>query len=344
MNNECKNSDKNIKTFFGNFDRIIVLCFCLISFILNLTIIISIFLNKGKKISVIIRLTASILLVNFINIFSYTFQWVICKSESNSNNSYNILLLVENTNNFIACKLQSFILLASSLSQDYLIILFFFIVNRKNMIKVSFINLFSFISILVPILISFLCLLKDVFGINDDFCYLKKFEFQEKEHNYSYFDNYKYNFLGVYFLRGINFAISILFLIKIMNYLKKEKSIYYILNKLSMLFIQLFKLFIILSYRILTLFINKKNSIFSQIYIILSTIDGLLLPLAFCFSNNIFKNCLQIGKKSRRSTIDEKDSEDEIMPPLHMLTKEDDVKNSTKTVMYNNSNNFDLSY
>ena len=343
MNNKCIDIHKNIKTFFGSFDRIIVICFCIISFILNLIITISICLTKDKKISVIIRLTASILVVNFINIFSYIFQWVICKEESNNDKSYyNILLLIENSNNFVVCKLQSFILLASSLSQDYLIILFFFIVNRKNMIEVSCINLLSLICVLVPILISFLYLLLNGFGINDDFCYLKKFELKEKL-NYKYFDNYKYYFLVIYSLRGINFAISILFLIKIINYLSKEKSIFYILNKLSMLFIQLFKLFIILSYRIVTLFLNNNTKIINQIYIILSTIDGLLLPLAFCFSNDIFNNCFKNGKKSRSSTIDEKDSEEEIMPPLHILPKEDEGKNGPKSVMYN-SNNFDLSY
>jgi len=196
-------------SFFHSYERIIVLCFCLISFLLNLSILISICVAKHKKISIVMRITGSILIVNFINILSYTFQWVVDKSED-PKGVYTIKLLFEKTNNYV-CNLQSFIMLTSALSQDYLVLFFFSIVNKKNLIKVIYINLFSILSVFVPIIFSFIYLLLEAFGINDDFCYIKKYEY--KDDHYESYDNYKIYFSIAYTLRGINFGISIFLLI-----------------------------------------------------------------------------------------------------------------------------------
>ena len=343
----CGDIQFNLNKFlFISYDRTIVLSFCFISFILYIIIIISIYLARYKKISIVIRITGSILIVNFINIFSYSFQWVRCK-EKLDNNKYRILFLVEKANIFLACKIQSFILLSSSLSQDYLIILFFFVVNKKKMIKMKYINIFIILSIIFPFIISLLLALFKVFGVNDDFCYIKKYNHIENNE----FEPYKnYNaYCIIYGLKMINFSTSIFLLIKIIKYIQKEKSIYYIINKLSMLFIQLFKLFIILLYRILDLCLLNTNEVLTKLYIILSTIDGLLIPLAFSFSNEIYSNYC-IKTKTRNCTETDKDFEEDRIPNMSLLPNDDEdiTKINTKasgiyTSIFN-SNNFDLSY
>jgi len=327
-------------SFFHSYERIIVLCFCLISFLLNLSILISICVAKHKKISIVMRITGSILIVNFINILSYTFQWVIDKSEG-PKEKYTIKLLFEKTNNYV-CNLQSFIMLTSALSQDYLVLFFFSIVNKKNLIKVTYINLFSILSVLVPIIFSFIYLLLEAFGVSDDFCYIKKYEY--KDDHYESYDNYKIYFSIAYTLRGINFGISIFLLIKIIKYISKEKSCSYIINKLSMLFIQLFKLFIILSFRISNFIWEDYPKILRQIYVILSTIDGLLLPLAFAYSNQIYHNCFKCDKQSRKDSDFEKDIEEDITGINNDNHTKDEEISMVKNNIYSNSINFDLSY
>ena len=338
MFNENANNESNINNFFHSFERIMVLFYLLLSFILNIIIVISICLIKNKKISIIMRIASSILGINFINIFTYSFQWVLSNNEI-SNGVFQIeLLLVEKSkksNTFYACNLQSFFLLFTSLSQDYLIILLFFIVYKNEIIKPSFINVYIVYSIIFPIIISIIFLCFKAFGINDDFCFIKKYE-KKNSDNYKVFDAYKIYYIIIYFIRGINFSVIVFLLIKIILYIKKEKSLSYIINKLSMLFIQLFKLFIILIYRITSMFYLSNP--LRIIYIIFSTIDGLLIPLAFSFSNDIYSIfCRKI--KSRRNTETEKDFFEETKMPNASILPNDDLKCSIF-----NSNNFDLSF
>ena len=337
----CENIELNIINFlFLSSERAIVLFFCLISFILNIIIIISICLAKNKKISIVVRITGSILLVNFINIFSYSLQWVRCFNKNGDN--YSIGLLVEKAGKFYACNIQSFILLLSALSQDYLIILFFFVVNKNRVIKILHINIFIILSVIFPFIISMILALLKAFGVNEDFCYLKKYEYKEGN-NFKYYNNYKVYFYFIYSLRVINFIISIFLLINITKYIIKEKSISYIINKLSMLLIQLFKLFIIISYRILNYYLDNIPVSLRKIYIILSTIDGLLLPLAFSYSNEIFYNFCKKLINSRRLTLD--DYEEESNPNLPIIPKDDDCrKEVTQSISMYNANNFDLTY
>ena len=337
----CENIELNIINFlFLSSERAIVLFFCLISFILNIIIIISICLAKNKKISIVVRITGSILLVNFINIFSYSLQWVRCYNKNGDN--YSIGLLVEKAGKFYACNIQSFILLLSALSQDYLIILFFFVVNKNRVIKILHINIFIILSVIFPFIISMILALLKAFGVNEDFCYLKKYEYKEGN-NFKYYNNYKVYFYFIYSLRVINFIISIFLLIKITKYIIKEKSISYIINKLSMLLIQLFKLFIIISYRILNYYLDNIPVSLRKIYIILSTIDGLLLPLAFSYSNEIFYNFCKKRINSRRLTLD--DYEEESNPNLPIIPKDDECrKEGTQSISMYNANNFDLTY
>jgi hypothetical protein len=267
-------------------------------------------------------------------------QWVRCNNKDGDN--YSIGLLVEKAGKFYACNIQSFILLLSALSQDYLIILFFFVVNKNRIIKILHINIFIILSVVFPFIISMILALLKAFGVNDDFCYLKKYEYEDGN-NFKFYNNYKVYFYLIYSLRVINFIISIFLLIKRTKYIIKEKSISYIINKLSMLLIQLFKLFIIITYRIQTYYLDSIPAGYRKIYIILSTIDGLLLPLAFSYSNEIFYNFCKKRINSRRLTLD--DYEEESNPNLPIIQKDDECKREvTQSISMYNNNNFDLTY
>ena len=126
MPNKCNEESSSIISFLGEYDRITIISFTIFSFILNLMICISIFLSRNKNVSIIIRLTLSILITNFIHVLSYIFQWVTCKTEITNKNDiiekYETNLLF----NYSFCEVQAFMILVSSLSQDYLIIIFFF--------------------------------------------------------------------------------------------------------------------------------------------------------------------------------------------------------------------------
>lgn len=338
MSNKCNYND-----FFISFDRITILCFCLLSFLLNIIIIISIFFVKNNKMSIISRLSLSILSINLINIFSYTFQWVICKGPGDDNDSYIIDLLFER----YACNIQSFLLLFSSLSQEFLIILFFYIINKKKIIKILHFNIFIVLSIIIPIIISIIFLFSNAFGINDEFCYIKKYKLID---TYYVYNNKKYILFSliIILIRGINFALSLFLLIKIIKYIKKEneKSFIYIINKLSLLFIQLFKLFIIFFFRITSLIWFNYPEILRKICIILSTIDGLLIPLVFSISNGIFCNFCK-SPKSRMSIVCENIEEDKNRKTISILPGDENRVSKTNiksSGYYNNTNNFEISF
>lgn len=356
MTDECK-SQYSLENFLGGYERVIILCYTLISFIINLLISISIYLAKKNEISFVIKLSASILLVNFINIFAYTFEWVVCKNQSNEcENCYVIGLLFGNSNFNKTCQLQSFLILSSSMGQDYLMILFFYIVNRRIVIKELYINILIFLSILFPIIISIIYLNIDAFGVNDDFCYLKKYT-QYGKNDDIYQTNEKVSIFSIiiYFIRAINFSITIYFLVNIIKYIKKEnKSFNYIFKRLLIFFIQLFKLFTILIYRTLGLILDLSD--LKEIYNILSTVDGVLMPLTYALSNGIFYNYFNCIK-NRKYTDDKRDDDENFLPkspciPNKKKNKVEDVDKSNNlnksnfigTEVYSQINNFDLSF
>ena len=313
MSDKCESESTSIK-FFKGYERIIILIYALLSFILNIIIIVSIFLAKNKKISNIIKITGSILIVNFINIFSYTFEWVTCKDKFNEEEKI-IELLIGNSESNGICQLQSLLILFSSMSQDYLMILFFYLVNQRKEIEPMIINLLILLCIIFPLLISLIYLKLDAFGVNGDFCYLKKFE--KIENKIDYYKNYEQSIIYIitYGLRTINFSITILF--------------------------------VIIVYRITTFIFQKEPETVAKVYNILSTVDGVLMPLAYILINDIFCSFFNANKG-----IDEK--EEDLIPnsPITPQKKVDEtiISNSVNkgnfvgSNIFYNSNNFDLSY
>ena len=365
MPNKCNEESSSIISFLGEYDRITIISFTIFSFILNLMICISIFLSRNKNVSIIIRLTLSILITNFIHVLSYIFQWVTCKTEITNKNDiiekYETNLLF----NYSFCEVQAFMILVSSLSQDYLIIIFFFMVNNKEIINIKYINFFNLLGILFPIILSVVFLLNNALGINDDFCYIKKldnFYVEEKSNIYIFFDDYDIYAIIVYSLRGTSLLVSLFLFVKIVIYIRKEKSHNYF-KKLSILIIQLFKLFVIIIYRIPSLFLAEYPDFLQKLYNILSTVDGVLMPLAFILSNDIMNHYYnsQLRRIETERIFGDKDFKDEKGRTFRMSLEPDEKdkegdreailpgqsvqqSNIPFNPLTSNSNNFDFSF
>ena len=354
--------------------RIVKLLYILVSFILNLLIVLSILKKKKKKFSIALILTGNILLMNFIHTFSYSFEWILKENDANytrtlyinsngtenynednytkleSSNYYEVGgLLVGNLNNPAACITQGFLLVFSALSQDTLINIFFFILNQPKIPSRLKTRIYLiFFGYCLPLIISFIYLLVEGYGINDKFCYINKFNIDNEGYipykfNGTFFRVLVYTIYGI---RTTNLAISLFLLYKIIKYVKRNnlKKIY-ILKSSAILIVQVITIFIGLIYRISSSINENFSRDFSSIFLCINTLDGILFPLSYSLSNGIYQN-LFCGPTYK----DNQENNDE-MP---MNTKMDNssfnimkVPTNEKTfamVDLKNDNNFDLSY
>ena len=349
------------KYFFGLGDdnysydsvRIVKLLYILISFILNLLIIISIIKKKNRKFSIALQLTGNILIINFFHTFSYSFEWVLQDSVHvyilEDKSFYEIGgLLVGNMDDNAACITQGFFLVFSSLSQDILINIFFFVVNRPEIPNKRRIRLYIFMGYCFPLIISLILLKFDQFGINDKFCYIKKFIFENEK--YSYNSIFPYIVMFIYTLRLLNLIISIYLLFQIFKYVKANKlKKMYILKSSSILIIQIITISIGFLYRLISAIDEKIGREITKTFLYINTLDGILFPLTYSLSNGIFQDLFCDSKRNSTGTITADEEEDTI----HNNNDTNQIQNSVsratteKTfamVDIKDDNNFDLSY
>ena len=328
-----KNPDYNlfsVQDFFGihSFTRMTILIFILISFILNIFILLSIIRSKRRKVSIGLFLLSSILIINFIHILSYLPEWVIKEKKIGNetkdiseqaklfnNGTINVGgLLVGNLNSLGWCKAQSILLIISSISQDILINIFYFVINMSSQPKVKNIFLISLIlGIIFPLILSLIYLLVDALGINDHTCYVKKFEFTNPEPNkdiiYSEYSNYTdYSFL-IIFIKFISLIYSLFLLVKIIKYIKLQKLKFCIVLKFFIyLFVQIFSIIIGIGYSVISILNMKLGEKLSDIYIILNCIDSILFPIFYSLSYGVYKH---LCFKHICSGFDDEEDEDD---------------------------------
>ena len=355
---QIKNSSYNffsVKSFFGFDDiiRFIKIFYLFVSIILNLLIVISLLKRKKKKNSIGLCLTGNILIINFIHSFSYILNWV-----TNIDNAYILdkkykiggLLIGNPKDNYSVCQIQGYMLLYSSLSQDLSIIIFFYIINMSKLpskLKI-YIILFG-VGHFLPFFYTTFCAIIDGLGLNDRYCYIKKFEYTNQDYKiYKYF---RVLIVVTYTIRAINLAISIFLLVKINKYVKEHNlTKIYILKTYFLLIVQVMTIFIGFIYRISHLIANDNNKAFSNAFLCVNTIDGILFPLYYSISNGIYTNlfCKNINNESVNSLL----SEDKGNNPLLNITGSSSSisvhsNNEDKTfamVDVKDDNNFDLSY
>jgi hypothetical protein len=355
---EIKNGTYNffsIGAFFGinDFIRLIKILYFLINVFLNILILISIKKTKKKKFSIALKLTGNILIVNFIHTFSYAINWV---TNTDEDHAYKMIiddkylhyiggLLIGNpTNHYWVCKTQSFLMLFSSISQDLVIIIFFYLINKTKLpTKKSLKIITGFFVYFIPFIITFIYLSLDCLGLNERYCYIKEFDFSETS-GYSINSKYKTLITIIYIIRGINLIISIYLIIKIIIYINTYRiKKLYILKSSFFLIAQTATITIGLIFRISHIIVKDNNRLLSNIFLIINTIDGVLFPLYFCLSNRIFGYIFCNKMHKHNSLITVKDDED-VNNNNSNINSSKDEKDYVMLEIKDDNNNFEISY
>ena len=305
----------SIESFFGGTDiiRLIIIIYIFLSFILNVLnfIVIGIKQYRKKQMSIVIIVTCSFLLINFIHTAAYLFEWVFkdgniieLKDENGELIDKVGGLLIGNPSNFFPCYAQAFILISSSISQDFIVNIFFYMINlaeeklRNYSLKLCLLLLI--LGFAFPIGFTLVYFFSGVLGITDKFCYVKKFNFQiiNNRVDYTFFEYFQIWVMIIDGIRVIIFFLTLILLIIFIKYAKNEnKSNLYIFKSIIIPIIQLFTIFIGVIYRLLNLSNSIKSSEIAWLYLALNTSDGILFPLIFLIQNNIFcnlKSCFSV--------------------------------------------------
>ena len=326
------------KDFFGGTDpiRIIIILYIFISLILNTIIFVVIFLSikiKNTKIPLAQWIMLLVLLMNFIHTFTYFFQWVIkeevdCTDVTLSDKDTLTVgaLLTGNPRHIFSCKAQGFLLIFSSISQDFLINIFFYLVNTSEFNEKYVKYGVCFLGLLFPFVFTLFLEIVRAIGINDEFCYVKKFGFEidDKKNivNYEYFDGFQVYVMIVYFIRIINFIVTCYFFNTILAYVRaKQMPKYYIFKSIIIPIIQLFTIGIGVLYRFLNIISHKISVNLAGPYLILNTCDGVLFPIGFIIQNNIvsqMKKLFSEHNKKRKSLTDINET------PIEFIEKRDE--------------------
>ena len=304
------------KYFFSSDDiiHIIIIIYIIISFIFNclyfITVLKAKFTKEKHQLNIIIM--GSILFINFLHTFSYLYEWVlqnvdgknslyvddegeICIENNGNckdNKSYNEIggLLIGNMSNMAACKTQGFFLVFCSLSQDILINIFLYLINKSRTLSKFKIYLLILAGTLFPFVISIILVSINGIGLNDKFCFIKKFSFDKDNQTYKIYSGFLPMIIVYYILRIINIIISSCLLYRIVKYISGNNlGKKYIIKLCSFVIVQLFTIVVGLMYRLGGFVSRKFNRDFVNVFLVINTIDGIVFPLVSYFSNNMYK-------------------------------------------------------
>ena len=143
-------------------------------------------------------------------------------------------------------------------------------------------------------------------GINDEFCYVNKFQFDIIDGivQYKLYGPFQLVVIIVYSIRVINFIGTIFFVKKIIAFIRKEgESKTYLFKTIFIPLIQLFTIFIGVAYRVINLLSPIASVNLSGTYLILNTSDGVLFPIGFLFQNNIFEYAKRLLSKQEKEHL-----------------------------------------
>lgn len=296
------------RDFFGINDpvRLVIFLFILSSFILNIIIItISIKRKKEKEkegFSLSGILTLNILLVNFFHTLSYIFNWVIKNDDTKYKKGPNNLelnvgaLLLGNPSNHFLCYFQGFLLICLSMSQDFIINIFFAFVNMEGKEKRHiFIIIIIIAGYIFPLSITLIYSNMDLLGINEKVCYIKKYAFEIKGDKVEYHLEEHYNIYKaiIFIIRGFNYILTLFFIIRAIRYIrrsnKKDKKVDKLISSLPVIGVAFFTLSVYLIFRIIFFINSKLEEEYINIYLIMNSVDAFLLPLSFFINHRIYK-------------------------------------------------------
>jgi len=357
----------DVSKYFFNADRIrlVIIIFIIISFLVNVLYFITSLKTKFKKeiYQINLILTRNILFINFLHIFSYLYEWVLQNVDGESSLFINIDngkngtkadnddkdhfqiggLLVGNMNKMEACKAQGFFLVFTSLSQDILIVTLFYMINKSSRLSKAKTYIFLFIGYLCSFIISIIYLAVDGIGLNDKYCFIKKFIFDKIAKTYEMNKKFKLMVIIFYVIRLIFIIISSCLFYKIANYIRKNKiKKGYLISISSFLMVQIFTFFFGIIYRIGGIINEKFSRDYVNIFLIVNSLDVLIFPLVSFFTSNIYRN---LCCKRRNDELDIFLSQDQDVTANATLNNQ--ARNNDKSGISTpngNNNNFEVSY
>ena len=372
MNILIGNYNFDVSKYFFNADifRLIIIIFIIISFIVNVLYFITSLKTKFKNEVLQIKLifTKNILFINFLHKFSYLYEWVLQNVDNESSlyankdngeigtienkddkNYFRIGgLLVGNMYKMEACKAQGFFLVFTSLSQDILILILFYMVNKSTRLSKAKTCIFLSVGYLCSFIISIIYLSVNGLGLNDKYCFIKKFIFDEKQLDKPY-QMHSYFILMIiiyYLIRLIFIIISCILLYKIVQYIKKnEYGKGYVIRLSSFLLLQIFSIAFGIMYRIGGMINEKFSRDFVDIFLIVNNLDALVFPLFSFFSNNMYLNLC--GKKKNdelENVFMLQDNDVTTNPNASMNNQTRNNDKSGISTPNGNNNNFEVSY
>ena len=317
-------SINSAKDFFGASDpiRIVIITYIFLSFILNSIIFITIGFTiklRNIKFPIATWIMLLVLLMNFFHTFSYFFEWVIkedptVQTQTIKINKYDIEiggLLTGNPKNNTGCIVQGFLLIFTSISQDFLINIFFYLVNSSQVNERQTKMLLLLLGIIFPFIFTLILGIIGALGLNDEFCYVKKFNYKFVYHDekecveYEYYEGFQYAVMTVYAIRVINFIVTAFLLKRIWSFVKqRNKPTIYLIKSIFIPIIQLVTVFIGVIYRLLNAFNPYTSQKLSGLYLVLNTFDGVLFPIGFAFQNSLIG---QIQKLIKGDSPNEKE-------------------------------------
>jgi len=366
------NYNFDVSKYFFNADifRLIIIIFIIISFIVNVLYFITSLKTKFKDeiLQINLILTRNILLINFLHKFSYLYEWVLQNVDNESSlyvnkdngeigtienkddkNYFRIGgLLVGNMYKMEACKAQGFFLVFTSLSQDILILILFYMINKSTRLSKAKTCIFLSVGYLCSFIISIIYLSVNGLGLNDKYCFIKKFIFNEKQLDKPY-QMHSYFILMIiiyYLIRLIFIIISSILLYKIVQYIKKnEYGKGYLIRLSSFLLLQIFSIAFGIMYRIGGMINEKFSRDFVDIFLIVNNLDALVFPLFSFFSNNMYLNLC--GKKKNDELENVFMLQDNDVTTNPNATMNNQTRNNDKSGISTpngNNNNFEVSY
>ena len=352
--------------FSGDKTHVVILIYIIISFVFNLLFFIYFIIGKTKK-RINLILMGNILLINFIHTFSYLYEWILqnmdgknslyidkdgkkCGESDCNNSNYSEIggLLVGNMGHMEACKTQAFFLVFTSLSQDILILILFYMINKSTRLSKAKTCIFLSVGYLCSFIISIIYLSVNGLGLNDKYCFIKKFIFDEKQLDKPY-QMHSYFILMIiiyYLIRLIFIIISCILLYKIVQYIKKnEYGKGYLIRLSSFLLLQIFSIAFGIMYRIGGMINEKFSRDFVDIFLIVNNLDALVFPLFSFFSNNMYLNLC--GKKKNDELENVFMLQDNDVTTNPNATMNNQTRNNDKSGISTpngNNNNFEVSY
>ena len=372
MNILIGNYNFDVSKYFFNADifRLIIIIFIIISFIVNVLYFITSLKTKFKDelLQNNLILTRNILFINFLHKFSYLYEWVLQNVDNESSlyvnkdngeigtidnkddkNYFRIGgLLVGNMYKMEACKAQGFFLVFTSLSQDILILILFYMINKSTRLSKAKTCIFLSVGYLCSFIISIIYLSVNGLGLNDKYCFIKKFIFDEKQLDKPY-QMHSYFILMIiiyYLIRLIFIIISSILLYKIVQYIKKnEYDKGYLIRLSSFLLLQIFSIAFGIMYRIGGMINEKFSRDFVDIFLIVNNLDALVFPLFSFFSNNMYLNLCGKKKNDELENVFMLQDNDVTANPNAAVN--DQTRNNDKSGISTpngNNNNFEVSY